>query len=174
MAGGNFRFTMAGGDNGEGSSTDKGKATGNISQHIINAETPDVPTDDAINDYINERIQYYIELGDRDDWLWDDFRADFAKWTSDDFAKISSNGRGKLRNFLRLNGVYVAMPPTVVPDALTAVLDEAKPMEWSDLEVEAAVKRGNFNSWRNPTLPGALNFILREEEERKAALSTSP
>jgi hypothetical protein len=70
---------MAGGDNGEGSSTDKGKATGNTSQRIINKETPDVPADDAINDYINERIQYYIELGDRDDWLWDDFRADFTK-----------------------------------------------------------------------------------------------
>ena len=71
MAGGNFQFTIAGGDNGKGSSTvnNKGKDTGNIPQCIINAETLDVPIDNAINDYINEQIQYYIELEDRDEWL---------------------------------------------------------------------------------------------------------
>jgi hypothetical protein len=66
IAGGNFQFTIAGGDNDKGSSNNKEKATGNISQYIINAEIPDVPTDNAINNYINKQIQYYIKLGNRD------------------------------------------------------------------------------------------------------------
>ena len=139
---------MSGATSGKGSpsATDRG----NSHQRIINEDTPDVPEQSEINSYIDEQIEHYILLGHRDEWLWRDFRSDFARWQPEDFRKLSQKKKGRLRSFLYDNGVYVDKKK-VVAEGLTQLLDEEEPATWPEAELQECIAQEGFKSRRKVT-----------------------
>lgn len=59
-----------------------------MNNRTINEDSLDVPSENY-DEFIEDQISYYKEIQHRDEELWEDFRFDFAKWTSDDFKELS-------------------------------------------------------------------------------------
>src|ERR1700692_1818052 len=112
-----------------------------------NEDSPEVPTSqsDRIT-YVGEQIEYWIRLKLRDEWLWEEFRIDFGKWSQTDIHDLPKNVKGELRAFLRSKGVYVPRGRLTVPQGLVMVLEEEQPSTWPDAELTTAMEAEGFSS----------------------------
>ncbi|KAI0998751.1 hypothetical protein K3495_g9443 [Podosphaera aphanis] len=147
-----------------------------MNNRTINEDSLDVPSENY-DEFIEDQISYYKGIQHRDEELWEDFRLDFAKWTSDDFKELSKRKRGILRSFLRDNGIYINKSDTVA-DGLTNLLDTTGYPEWPRKELDKIIATRKFNSRRNPDLQGSYAYPRKEEEKAPiqniSSIATSP
>jgi hypothetical protein len=107
-------------------------------------------TTERVNTYIIECLERYWASEPIDTDLWEEFRADFEGWTKTLFALAHKSVRGRLKETLRDQGVYVALAGQN-DKSLFEVLNEKEPAEWPQEQLERQIKRHGFKSWLNPT-----------------------
>ena len=106
-------------------------------------------TTERVNTYIIECLERYWASKPIDTDLWEEFRADFEGWTKKLFALAHKSVRGRLKETLRDQGVYVALAGQN-DKSLFEVLNEKEPAEWPQEQLERQIKRHEFRSWLNP------------------------
>lgn len=106
-------------------------------------------TTERVNTYIIECLDRYWASEPIDTDLWEEFRADFEGWTKKLFALAHKSVRGRLKETLRDQGVYVALAGQN-DKSLFEVLNEKEPAEWPQEQLERQIKRHGFKSWLNP------------------------
>src|ERR1700729_731006 len=135
-----------------------------------NDDLEDVPEDKE--PYINEVIDIWEEGKLRDSLLWQEFRMEFGKWQHDDFAALRKLYKSKLRNFLRLRGVYVNTKRTI-PQGLVDILEEEVRTTWPEQELLESINTHGteFNSHLNFHREDSTYVLEKKLKEREAAIS---
>jgi len=95
-----------------------------------------------LEEYIEIKIYKYIYKNFMDYILRLLFQEEFEGFTIEDFRKICSVTKAKLRTYLLQRGVYVATHSNRYPlyKVLYDVLTEEEPHEWTDKEITGALK----------------------------------
>ena len=99
-------------------------------------------SEEDLEEYVETKIYEYTYENFTDYTLWSLFQEEFEGFTIEDFRKIRSITRAKLRTHLLQRGVYVATHSNRYPlyKVLHDVLTEEEPHEWTDEEITGALK----------------------------------
>ena len=99
-------------------------------------------SEEDLEEYVETKIYEYIYKNFTDYTLRSLFQEEFEGFTIEDFIKIRSITRAKLRIYLLQRGVYVATHSNRYPlyKVLHDVLTEEEPHEWIDEEIIGALK----------------------------------
>jgi len=98
--------------------------------------------EEDLEQYIETKIYEYIYKNFTDYILRSLFQEEFKGFTIENFRKIRSITRVKLRTYLLQRGVYVAIHSNRYPlyKVLYNVLIEEEPYKWTDKEITGALK----------------------------------
>jgi hypothetical protein len=136
----------------------------------------EVSADDTIivkkdlDQYISNKIEEYLASSDDDEVLWSGYQEDFEKWTEVYFKTVKRNLASKLRQVLRLRGVWVQTnsKKATMAKALMDTAQEEERSEWSDFEIVQFFDSGSEGQEITSHL---LNFRLKKYKEQGTATS---
>jgi hypothetical protein len=112
-----------------------------VAKHGYGIDTT-TSTAEELVDYVNTKIYVHTFEDFTDNSLWCLFQEEFEGFTTEDFKKIRTDIRTKLRNHLLRRGVYVATNSRQysISDALFDLLQEDQQHEWTDDELVETLK----------------------------------
>ena len=94
-------------------------------------------TTKQVNGFLLHYILFYRDRHYADSQLWEYFREDFARWTTDTWALGNVNIVRDFRDFLRRNGVYVAKNGNLITSNIQAVIISTEEL----IQTEAKITR---------------------------------
>ncbi|CCU78396.1 (conserved with many other fungi) [Blumeria hordei DH14] len=104
-----------------------------------------------VNTHAEYAMRYWETFNIKDFELWEKFGERFDEWTEEIFKHMNDNLLENFRDFLRSRGVWVKKQRGFSrAKALCNLLQEEKPTEWSNEEINLMMTAGNFNSAHNP------------------------
>jgi hypothetical protein len=104
--------------------------------------------------------------------LWQEFRIEFSKWQHGDFAMLPKLYKSKLRNFLRLRGIYINTKRTI-PQGLVDILKDKVRTTWLEQELLKSINTygTDFNSHLNFYRKDSTYVLEKKLKEQETALS---
>ena len=98
-------------------------------------------TKEELGEYVTTKVYVHVREGFTDYTLWTVFQEEFHGFTVDDFRRMRSDSRAKLRTHLLKRGVYVATHNNryTLSEVLFDLLQEEEPHKWTDEELIAAL-----------------------------------
>jgi hypothetical protein len=97
-----------------------------------------MPPKQALDQYINLKIAQYNDSSDDDEALWARYTEDFEAWNEQFFTSANRTKVVKLRTCLQEHGVRVEMDrrKAKMAVALTQIMQEEEPAEWTNADIE--------------------------------------
>ncbi|KAF2185682.1 hypothetical protein K469DRAFT_526945, partial [Zopfia rhizophila CBS 207.26] len=91
--------------------------------------------------------------------LFEAFVVDFLDWTKETFKLASPDVNRRFRDFLRHNGVYIAMDRSFIATRLAELVNEEELPEWPPEELQKEIGRKHMNSRWDKTSPRHAEYF---------------
>ena len=89
---------------------------------------------EKLEKYINDKCNEYQDDRFYDESLWLRLQEDFEKWTDEEIATVRRSSLNRLRDIVRLRGVWVAPSRDVRHDIIQVIRQEDR-VVWTDEEI---------------------------------------